>query len=507
MAEFTVRAVVLGTVLSIAFGMVNAYLGLKVGLTVSASIPSAVLSMAVLRGVLRRGTVLENNVVHTIASAGESLAAGVVFTVPALLFIGIDPSGFRIFLIAATAGLLGILMMIPLRHDLTVAEHGQLPFPEGTACAQVLIAGDRGRTAALPVFLGLAVGGAYQVAMRALRLWHETVFVSIPALHKLSLGAELTPLFLGVGYLIGPRIAGTLLFGGLLAWAVLIPAFDWIGSSTTGALIGLSTDIAAMDAWQIWRTHVRFVGAGAVACGGAISIARNLPLMLRSFRVSLQGLLQRGAIVHHARTDRDLSPRLVIGGTGALGLSLWLVPSFEMGLAQALLAVAFSYFFVVVSARMVGLIGSTSQPVSGMTITALLGTAFTLHALGYTGQAGMAASVSVAVVVCTAIALAGDISQDLKCGALVGATPRALQVAEMIGAAAAAVRAGWVLLLLHQAYTIGSEILPAPQAKLMATLARGVMQGDLPWGLLLLGAALAAFAEAVGLSSLPFAIG
>ncbi len=487
--------------------MVNAYLGLKVGLTVSASIPSAVLSMAILRGALRRGTVLENNIVHTIASAGESLAAGVVFTVPALIFIGIDPGGFRIFLIAATAGLLGILMMIPLRHDLMVAEHGTLPFPEGTACAQVLIAGDRGPAAAAPVFLGLGLGAVYQFAMRGLQLWRETVFVSFPSLHKLSLGAELTPVFLGIGYLIGLRIAATLMAGGLIAWAVIIPIFDLLGGTAAGHQLGLSPEIASMDAWQIWRAHVRFVGAGAVACGGALSIARALPLMARSFRVSLQGIGKRATALHISRTERDLSPTVVFGGSAALALALWLVPTFEMGLVQMLLAMAFTYFFVVVSARMVGLIGTTSQPVSGMTITALLGSAFALHALGYQGQTGMAASLAVAMVVCIAIALSGDISQDLKCGALVGATPRAVQLAEMIGVAAAAVRAGWVLLLLHQAYTIGSEILPAPQAKLMATLAQGVMQGDLPWGLLSLGAALAALAEAAGVSSLPFAIG
>jgi putative OPT family oligopeptide transporter len=505
-AEFTIRAVVLGTVLSVAFGMVNAYLGLKVGLTVSASIPSAVLSMGVLRGILRRGTILENNVVQTIASTGESLAAGVVFTIPALLFIGADPSGFRIFLIAATAGLLGILMMIPLRHDLTVAEHGRLPFPEGTACATVLIAGDRGRTAARPVFLGLGIGGAYQFAMRGLHLWRETLFVSFAGLHKLSLGAELTPLFLGVGYLIGARIAAVMLSGGLLAWAILIPLFDMSAGTGFGHWLGLPSSVHAMDAREIWSAYVRFVGAGAVACGGALSIARTLPVMLQSFRRSMGGLWRRRATARQ-RTEVDLSPRLVVAGTLALVVALWVVPVFEMSFLEALLAVVFTYFFVVVSARMVGLIGSTSQPVSGMTITALLGTAFTLHAFGYAGRPGMAATLSVAAVVCVAIAVAGDISQDLKCGALVGATPRALQVGEMVGAAFAALRAGWVLFLLHQAYTIGSEMLPAPQAKLMATLAQGVMQGNLPWNLLWLGVGLAAAAEAVGLSSLPFAIG
>ena len=504
--EFTVLAVVLGTVLSVAFGMVNAYLGLKVGLTTSASIPAAVLSMAVLRGILGRGTVLENNVVQTIASAGDSLAAGVVFTVPALIFLDFDPSGFRIFLIAATAGLLGILMMIPLRHELTVAEHGRLPFPEGTACATVLIAGDRGRAAARPVFTGIALGAAYQLIVRGLRLWGESVFVSLAALHKLSFGAELSPLFLGVGYLIGARIAAVMLAGGLLAWAVLIPAFDLLSGSPTGTWLGLPADLSGSDAWQIWRGYVRFVGAGAVACGGLWSIARAAPVMWRAL-TSVTGALRAQRAAAPPRTEVDLSPVAVVGGTLALGLAMWLVPAFHMRLPEVLLALLFTFFFVVVSARIVGLVGTTSQPVSGMTITALLVTAFVLNGLGYDGRSGMEAALSVAAIVCTAIALAGDASQDLKCGALVGATPRALELGQMIGVLAAAVRAGWVLFLLHQAYTIGSAALPAPQAKLMATLVEGVMRGQLPWALLGLGAALAAVAELAGIASLPFAIG
>src|SRR5262245_38777015 len=504
--EFSVRAVVLGTLLSIAFGMVNAYLGLKVGLTTSASIPAAVLSMAVLRGILRRGTILENNVVQTIASSGDSLAAGVVFTIPALIFLDLDASGFRIFLIAASAGVLGVLMMIPLRHELTVTEHDRLPFPEGTACATVLIAGDRGAAAARPVFIGIALGGAYQIAVRGLRLWGESVFASIAALHKLSFGAELSPLFLGVGYLIGARIAAVMLGGGILAWVILIPAFDLLAGSRAGSVLGLPGDLSASDAWQIWRGYVRFVGAGAVAAGGLWSIGRAAPVMWRaltSVGVALRG--QRDAAP--LRTETDLSSLTVVGGTLAIGAAVWLIPTFEMGLPEVLLALLFTFFFVVVSARIVGLLGTTSQPVSGMTITALLGTALVLSALGYDGRAGAAATLSVAAIVCTAIALAGDTSQDLKCGALVGATPRALELGQLIGVVAAALRAGWVLSLLHQAYTIGSAMLPAPQAKLMATLATGVMQGELPWALLALGAVLATIAELAGIASLPFAIG
>lgn len=507
MAEFTLRAVLLGTLLSVLFGMVNAYLGLKIGLTVSASIPSAVLSMSVLRGILRRGTILENNVVHTVASAGESLAAGVVFTAPALLFIGLEPNAFRLVLIAATGGFLGILMMIPFRHQLTVAEHGLLPFPEGTACAQVLIAGDRGRTAARPVFAGMATGALFQFLMRGMQLWRDAVFFSLPSAHKMSFGMELTPLFLGVGYLVGPRVAAMLCAGGVLSWAMLIPAFDLLAGLGMGDWLGVPASAAQLDARAIWSGYVRFVGAGAVTCGGLISIVRTLPVMRHSMTDALSTWRGSSADGPLLRTETDIPLRVVFLGTIGLALALWLIPSFELGLVQTLLAVGLSFFFVVVSARIVGLVGSTSQPVSGMTITALLVTTFVLKALGYEGQMGMAASLSVAIIVCVAVALAGDISQDLKCGALLGATPRALQIGEMVGVAAAALRAGWVLFLLHQAYTIGSEILPAPQAKLMATLVQGVMHGELPWRLMLLGGVLAVAAELVGVSSLAFAIG
>lgn len=505
-AEFTPRAVALGALLSLGFGMVNAYLALKVGLTASASIPAAVLSMAVLRGVLGRGTILENNVVQTTASSGDSLAAGIAFTIPALIFLGYDPSGFRIFLLAATAGLLGVVMLIPLRHELTVAEHDRLPFPEGTACATVLIAGDRGRTAARPVFVGIALGAAYQLASRGLQLWNQAVFVSVASLHKLSFGAELTPLFLGVGYLVGARVAAIMLAGGLLAWTVLIPLFDAIAGSAAGAALGLPPDLATLGAQQIWSTQVRFVGAGAVACGGVWSIARAAPVMWRAL-ASLFAAARERTAARVPRTERDLPPAVVIGTTVALGLAMWLVPAYEMHLPEVGLALVFSFFFVVVSGQIVGLIGTTAQPVSGMTITALLVTAAVLSALGYDGRSGVAATLAVAAVVCTAAALAGDTIQDFKCGALVGASPWALELGQALGVAVAALRAGWLLALLHAAYTLGSAELPAPQAKLMATLAEGVMHGQLPWALLGLGVALAAIAELAGIASLPFAIG
>ncbi len=505
--EFTLQAVVLGVVLSLTFGMVNAYLGLKVGLTVSASIPSAVISMTVLRGILRRGTILENNIVHTIASTGESLAAGVIFTVPALIFLGLAPSGFLIFLLGATGGLLGILMMIPLRHNLTIREHATLPFPEGTACAKVLIAGDTGGASARPVFVGISLGAAYQFAMKGLHLWQDTVFWSFARLHKAAIGFELTPIFLGVGYLIGPRIASFMLLGGVLAWSVLIPLFDSLAGSALGQLFGLGDEVHQLAAFDIWRSYVRYVGAGAVATGGMVSLVRALPAMRQSLAVALTALRAGNDRQSAVRTEQDLHPAVVVGGTVALWLTLWLMPTFHFGLIEASLAVGFAFVFVVVSSRMVGLIGSTSQPVSGMTISALLATSLILAALGHTGSEGMRAAITCGAIVCIAIALSGDMSQDLKTGALLGATPRYLQLGEMLGTCVAALRAGWVLFLLHQAYTLGSEALPAPQAKLMATLVQGVMHGELPWALMLLGGGSALVVEAAGVPSLAFAIG
>jgi putative OPT family oligopeptide transporter len=503
-AELTPLAIVLGIALSLTFGMVNAYLGLKIGLTVSASIPSAVLSMAVLRGLLRRGTVLENNVVHAIASTGESLAAGVIFTVPALIFLDLHPSTFDVFLIGVTAGILGILLMIPFRHALTIEEHANLPFPEGTACAQVLIAGDRGGLTARPVFFGIALGALYQFCMRGLMLWREAVSVTATRLHKATFGMELSPLFLGVGFLVGPRIAGTMLAGGVLGWTVLLPWFDAIGGGSLGTMLGVP-DVSQLGATDIWSRYVRYVGAGAVTAGGISAVVRAIPVMAAAIaRLRPTGPRASADI---PRTEHDLPTAAVAGGVLTIALGLWLVPAFHLSLAATLLAVVFSFFFVVVSGRIVGLVGTTSQPVSGMTITALLGTTFCLAALGERGPAGITACITVGALVAISIALAGDLAQDLKTGALLGATPRRLQIGQMIGVVAAALRAGSVLFLLHAAYTLGSPALPAPQAKLMATLVTGVMEGNLPWALMALGAAIALVAEGFGVIPLAFAIG
>jgi len=398
-------------------------------------------------------------------------------------------------------------MMIPLRHTLTIREHGVLPFPEGTACAKVLIAGDTGGATAQPVFLGIGVGALYQFAMRGLKLWQDTVFWSFSGLHKASIGFELTPIFLGVGYLIGLQVASFMAVGGVIGWSILLPLFDALAGSSIGLAFGLDDNVRQLGAFDIWRRYIRYVGAGAVATGGMIALLRALPAMSQSLRVAFAGLRASSNDGHTHRIEQDLHPFIVVGGVGVLGLGLWLIPTFQLNLLAALLAVLFTFVFVVVSARMVGLVGSTSQPVSGMTIAALLSISLILAATGQSGPAGMGAAITCGAVVCIAIALAGDMSQDLKTGALLGATPRYLQISEMIGVCVSALRAGWVLFLLHQAYTLGSELLPAPQAKLMATLVEGVMHGELPWALLALGGSLALAAELFGVPSLAFAIG
>ncbi len=510
--ELTLRAVLLGALLSVVFGMVNAYLGLRVGLTVSASIPSAVISMGVLRGVLRRGTILENNIVHALGSSGESLAGGVVFTLPALIFLGLEPTNEMIFLLGTTAGLLGILAMIPMRRELTLTEHASLPYPEGTACAQVLIAGDRGGASALPVARGLLLGVAFLVGSQVFGLWQDRVIWSFPALHKATIGFDLTPIFLGAGYLIGARVAGIMAAGGVLAWMVLVPLADAFAGTPAGLALGIPAAVAALDATGIWKAHVRFVGAGAVAMGGLISLLGVFPTIVRSLREAARAARASlgedvGTAPAAERTDRDLPAWLPPLGVVGCFLALWLVPVFGLGFPEALLATVFSIFFVVVSARIVGLVGTTSQPVSGMTITALLATAFLLRLLGHRGPDAMSASIVVGAVVAISIALAGDLSQDLKTAALVGATPWRVQVAQVIGTLAAALRAGWVLLLLHRAYGLGSDLLPAPQARLMATLVEGVSRGELPWETMSLGMGLSGAAWLLGLSPLAFAIG
>ena len=505
--QFSVQAAVLGVLLALLFGAANAYVGLKIGMTVTASIPAAVMGMAILRGILRRGTVLENNMVQTIASSGESLAAGIVFTMPALIFLGLKLTWWKVFALSWAGGLLGILMMIPLRRSLMVDEHRELPYPEGTACAEVLLAGEEGGGRARSVFWGIALGGLYRLLSEGLGLWRLVVQWSAERMHRATMGFELTPILLGVGYLIGPRIAAVMFAGGVLGWVVLIPLLHWLGSQTDLVLYPGTVPLATMDADAIWDHYIRYIGAGGVAFGGLVSLLKILPTVWSSF-VRVMGTLRRSAMAAGVlRTDRDLGPWGILSVSALVILGMLLLPVFGFGWQGTLISLVFSFFFVAVSARMVGLIGSTSQPVSGMTITALLATAFLFHQMGMRGEAGMEAAITVAAVVCIAICMSGDIAQDLKTGALMGATPSKQQLGEVLGTLSFALIGGSVVVLLHEAYTLGSAELPTPQGRLMADLTRGVMGGQLPWTLLAVGAGIALCVELLGVASLPFAIG
>lgn len=514
MPEFTIRAVILGVLLGIVFGAANAYLGLKVGMTVSASIPVAVISMGILRGLMKRGTILENNMVQTIGSAGESLAAGIIFTVPALFIWGLSPSLSKIFVWALLGGVLGILFMIPLRRFLIVREHGRLPYPEGTACAEVLIAGEAGGSKAGMVFKGAGVGAVYKLLMNGFGLWKETPAWSV-RVPKTVIGVDAVPALLGVGYIIGPRIAAYIFGGGALSWLVFIPLIASFGESILKPIFPASGAIAEMDAHDIWHNYIRYVGAGAVALGGLLSLIRAVPTIVRSFKLGFKEIVRpsdaEGMV---ERTQRDLPMKWVVIGAVGIALLMGFAPHIEVGIVGALLTVLFAFFFATVSSRLVGIVGSSSNPASGMTIATLLATTVIFVAVGYTGTAGMVAALSVGAIVCICIAIAGDTSQDLKTGFLVGATPRSQQIGEFIGVLTSALFVGLSVYLLNEAYGIGGAPTPehptplaAPQATLMSMVISGVMNGNLPWTLVFIGAGTALLVELFGVSSLPFAVG
>ncbi len=509
--EFTVKAILVGVVLGVVFGAANAYLGLRVGLTVSASIPAAVMAVAAFK-VLRSGSILEANMVQTIGSAGESLAAGVIFTLPALfVWQRSDPAVVvdvvQISVIALFGGLLGVLFMIPLRSYLISREHGKLPYPEGTACAEVQVAGDVGGSKARFLFSGLGLGALYQLLAngRGLSLWNESPAFPLPK--KAEIGGDFTPELLGVGFIIGPRIAAIMFGGSALAWLILIPLINaWGGTNVVYPATQPMVDLASAD---IWNNYIRYVGAGAVGCAGIVTLLKSLPTIVESFRLAMRGASStQGGVV---RTQQDLPLKLVLGLAGLMAVALWLWPGVPVNVLGALLIVLFSFFFVTVSSRIVGLIGSSSNPVSGMTIAALILTSLIWVALGLNDGSLTAkvAVLTVGAVVCISAAIAGDSSQDLKTGFLLGATPRLQQIGEMIGVVASAAVMGGVLIVLNESYGIGTmDGLPAPQATLMSLVIDGVLSDSLPWGFVILGVVIAAVVEFVfKLPSLAFAVG
>ncbi|MGH7428656.1 MAG: OPT family oligopeptide transporter, partial [Candidatus Methylomirabilaceae bacterium] len=506
MPELTPASVLLGCALAVIFGAANAYAGLKVGMTVSASIPAAVVSMAVLRGLLRRGTILENNIVQTIGSSGEALAAGVIFTIPAFFMWGAPPGNASIFLLAVLGGVLGILLMIPIRHRLVVEEHGTLPFPEGTACAEILEAGDRGGASARLVFAGVGVAAAFRVLQLPFRLWQEQVVVFPPLLPGSSAGMELTPMLLGVGFLIGARTAALMLSGAVLGYLVLNPLIVFTAQAAGAPFAEQGAPLVTL----LRHGYTRYLGIGAVVLGGIVSLGSALPALKDTFSLSRMQWARRGRALPPpaVRTQRDLPAWLVLMGVLAVAVAIPGILESGVGFLGTIMALICSVFFVVVACRLVGLIGSSANPVSGMTIASVLLICVVLLGAGRQGRAGMLAAMSVGAIVCIAICMAGDCAQDLKTGFLVGATPRLQQIAELIGVVVPALFMGGLLTLLDGRFGLGPEKgLEAPQATAMKTLVEGVMTGDIPWLLLAFGALVGLVVELLGVSALPFAIG
>lgn len=513
MPEWTVASIVLGIILAVVFGAANAYLGLRVGMTVSASIPAAVVSMGIIRKILKKDSILENNMVQTIGSAGESLAAGAIFTLPAVFMWVAESKGvfeapnyITIALVCISGGLLGVVFMVPLRKALIVKEHGVLPYPEGTACAEVLVAGEEGGTAAGTVFKGLGIAAVYKFIADGLKVFPSEVDWSFSQYEGSGVGMDILPALAGVGYICGARIASYMLSGGILAWFIIMPLIKTFG----GDLVMFpSTDpISEMDTWSIWSSYVRYIGAGAVATGGIISLIKSIPLIARTFKESLSSIKNRdGADIRIERTSQDMHPKYLVILLAIVLAIILFTPSIPLGIGSAVIIIIFGFFFATVSSRMVGLVGSSNNPVSGMAIATLLISTMLLRVTGNTGNEGMIIAIMIGTIICIVAAMAGDMSQDLKTGYIVGATPYKQQVGEVIGVVASGLAIAGVLYLLNAAWGFGSKALPAPQASLMKLVVEGVMGGNLPWNLVFVGVFVAIIVEILRLPVLPVAIG
>ena len=522
--ELTLRSVVIGVLLGALFAAANAYVGLKVGLTVSASIPVAVVSMAILRA-LKSGNILENNMAQTVGSAGESLAAGMIFTIPALYLWGEAPPMATVLLTTLLGGILGVLFMIPLRRFLIVQEHDNLPYPEGTACAEVLKAGESGGDSAKKVFAGLGLGAIYAASFKIFGVIRDGLHAPLAfGAYRTVVAIDAIPSLLGVGYILGIRVAAMMMAGAALGWLVLAPLLWFVGDNLSGLLPPADKAIAAMDAGELRSNFIAFIGAGAVTVGGLVSLAKTLIRFAASLKDSLARAGKASAEkAQPKRTEQDLPWKPVV----ALGIlctgALWgfgIVDSFWGALSVLL----FSGIFVAVSSQIVGLVGASSNPVSGMAITTLIGTSLLFLAFGTGGKAGMVQAISVGAVVCIAACMAGDTSQDLKTGYLLGATPKKQQIGELFGTVFTAVTlsamipfiillptdAGTVLNIVGAAPGVPAAANPdflAPQANVMKTIVEGIFNQDLPWVLLIIGGALALVVELLGAPSLPFAVG
>jgi putative OPT family oligopeptide transporter len=520
LAEFTIKAVISGIVFGVIFGSANAYLGLRAGLTIGTSIPIAVITVAFFRamkGVWGKSSILEHNTSQTIGSASSSLTSGLIFTIPALFLWGLSPKVAQIAALAAFGGVLGILAMIPLRAYLMSKEHGKLPYPEGTACAEVLVAAESGGARAAGILKGLGLGFVVRFFAEFAHLWDPYVRWNLPRPNKAQLGIETAPMLMAVGFILNYRIASIMVAGSLLSWGCLIPLISYTGEWLTHPVFPeAAKTISEMTPKEMWNKYIRYLGAGGVAFGGILTIIRAFPTMVRSFRMTVKhlGAGAKNAGSEVPRTKKDTPLKFVIFGVAVIVLMIAAVPhvlgpvdSLATRIIAALCVAVFAFFFVTVSSRIVGIVGVSSNPTSGMTIATLLGTSFIFLALGWTDTVGMAAALTVGTVVCVASSIAGDTSQDLKTGFLVGATPWKQQTGEILGSLTSAIAIAATVVLLCNTYEVGSEDLAAPQATLMKTVVEGVLTQSVPWELVLTGAGIAAIVELLGIPALPFAVG
>lgn len=510
--ELTLTSIIMGVLLAVLFGAANAYLGLRVGMTVSASIPAAVIAMGVIRVIMKKNSILESNIVQTIGSAGESVAAGAIFTLPALFLWAKEgkmdkPDIVEIMCIAVIGGFLGVLFMVPLRNALIVKEHGVLPYPEGKACSEVLMAGEEGGANASTVFAGMGIGAIFKFVIDGIKVIPSQVSISVKGFAG-QIGTQIYPAVMSVGYICGPRISSYMFAGGVLAWMVLIPmivlfgaeAILYPGTETIGAIF------SAEGADGIWDNYIRYIGAGALAAGGIISLVKSLPLIIRTFRDAIKSM-KKGSSVDTSRTAKDLSMKVILISILVLIIAIWLIPTIPVTLVGAVIIVIFGFFFATVSSRMVGLVGSSNNPVSGMSIATLLVATLVLKLTGDAGMHGMQGAIAIGSIICIIAAISGDTSQDLKTGYLLGATPMKQQIGEFIGVLSSGLAIGVALYLFDSAWGFGSKELGAPQATLMKMIVEGVMENNLPWGLIIIGICIAVVVEIIGIPVLPFAIG
>ena len=511
-AEITVTSIITGILLAVIFGAANAYLGLRVGMTVSASIPAAVIAMGVIRVILRKNSILESNIVQTIGSAGESLAAGSIFTLPALFLWASEgkmdaPGIIEISLISLLGGLLGVFFMIPLRNALIVKEHGILPYPEGTACAEVLLAGEKGSSNASVVFSGMGISALFNFIIDGLKLAAGEISVTFKGFAG-TIGTRVYPAILSVGYICGHKIASYMFAGGILSWLVLIPTIVMFGENLTlyPATVSVGELYRTDGASAIWNCYIKYIGAGALAAGGIISLIKSLPLIISTFSGAIKSISQNKTN-EKTRTEQDINIVFVIISILVLTILIWLVPAIPISLLGAFIVVIFGFFFATVSSRMVGLVGSSNNPISGMAIATLLLTTLILKFTGNSGAFGMHSAIAIGSVICIICAISGDTSQDLKTGFILGSTPKKQQICELIGVFVSALAIGGTLYLLNKAWGFGSGRISAPQATLMKLIVEGVMDGNLPWNLVFIGVFISILIELLNIPVLPFAIG